>query len=92
MIPMNASHPIRYTVRAHPAFAPSHIVGAGVRYPVQRAWRIYADGVAIDSLVVEGRSPVPYRTIVDESGRMLTSWHIGLAPGDMARKLTSWRS
>ncbi len=71
----------RIRVHAHPRYAPSCVVGSDRDYPVKRTWQVYADGEPTGLYVVDSL----YRTVVDAQGVMQTSWHAGIAPGNLAR-------
>lgn len=77
------------TVRAttaRPAFTGSR--DGSPTFQPTRAWRIYRDGYRLDGwYVVDERTGL---TVIHD-GRMVTSWHGGIGPGDLARHVEKYR-
>lgn len=59
------------------------------RFTAARVWVVKVDGRDTSLRVVDGsvREHVPFRTLVDGTGTMLTSWNLGASAGDLARQL-----
>lgn len=75
----------RITVRATNA-RPTFTGGGDSLYRSARAWAVYRDHERIPgAYVVDGESPSPFRTLILD-GEMVTVWHLGLRPGDVARR------
>ena len=58
----------------------------GRTFRVERAWSVWVDGLRVAGMyVVDTRHG---RTLL-QSGSMLTCWHAGMRPGDLARRYYS---
>lgn len=69
-----------------PSFGPNR------KYHAAAAWTVweYDDAGGRDRLsymVVRGPVNAPFLTVIDSRGQMVTSWHTGITPGDLARRI-----
>lgn len=79
---MTADAP-RITVRA---ISDRPMFGVGDFFTAARAWAIYVDRNRTAYRVVDHPTGL---TIIDAERRMVTSWHAGIGPGDLARLLAA---
>lgn len=68
--------------RTHPATMPHTLNGVGKPIPIRKAWDIHVDGQRTGYRVIDTWIG---DTILDPEGHMLTCWHAGCSPGDLAR-------
>lgn len=59
----------------------------------EKVWSVYANGERLhQTFVVLGEPPSPFLTMIrvhNGEWKTLTHWHVGISPGDLARKVVT---